>query len=119
MQFAETGFIFSRSLLEKSDGKTLEKNKDYTGTVTKSFKICPKGTEINTVKKAKKAFTAKWSKQSAKMSRKTSVRISGLKVRKTYYVQVRTYMKVDGGAYYSPWSKAGSVKIRCLNMFLF
>ena len=49
----------------------------YSGTKNLTYTINPKGTTIKTPKKAKKAFTAKWSKQSGKMS---SARITGYQV---------------------------------------
>jgi len=112
----------------------------YTGTAQTTFDIVPKGTSISKINKAKKGFTVKWKKQTAKMpknritgyqiryslkssmkSAKTikvkgykasSKKISKLKSRKKYYVQIRTYMKVGGKTYYSGWSKKRSVKTK-------
>ncbi|MCD7883677.1 MAG: fibronectin type III domain-containing protein, partial [Lachnospiraceae bacterium] len=42
---------------------------------------------------------------------KTSVKLSGLKKGKTYYVRIRTYKTVNGKAYYSAWSSKKTVKI--------
>lgn len=109
----------------------------YGSSVKVKFTINPKGATIKAPKKAKKSFTAKWSKQSSKMStkrisgyevqysmsskftsgvkskkvkgyKKTSVKIKGLKAKKTYYVRVRTYL----GSYKSAWSKTRSVKTK-------
>ncbi len=113
---------------------------DYAGTKTLSFKINPKGTSISTLTAAKKGFTAKWKKQTAKMASTritgyevrystyssfksystklvkgysvTSKKISGLKSNKTYYVKVRTYKTVNGQKYYSPWSTVKKVKTK-------
>ena len=102
-----------------------------------SFTINPKGTNLSKVSKGKKSFTVKWKKQSAKMSSsritgyqvrystsssmasakvvtvkgysKTSKKISRLKAKKKYYVQVRTYKTVSGKKYYSGWSSKKSV----------
>jgi hypothetical protein len=41
-----------------------------------------------------------------------SKKITGLKAKKTYYVRIRTYKKVDGKTYYSSWSKASKVKTK-------
>lgn len=108
---------------------------------TKSFKINPKGTSLKTLKKEKKAFTATWTKQAAKMSTSritgyqimcatnkaftkgkktvtvkgyatTSKKIKKLKKKKTYYVKIRTYKKVGKITYYSPWSKVKTVKTK-------
>lgn len=111
-----------------------------TGTKTLYYKINPKGTSISKLTKAKKAFTVKWKKQSAKMSSstitgyqicystsssfktsktvsvkgysKTSKKISSLKAGKKYYVKIRTYKIVSGTKYYSPWSKVKTVKTK-------
>ena len=113
---------------------------DYTGTVVKSFKINPKGTTLNKPVRLKKGFTARWAKQTAGMSAKRitgyqiryslkknmagaklrtvkgcakgSVTVKKLKAKKTYYIQVRTYMKTGGKTYYSPWSAKKSVKTK-------
>ena len=113
----------------------------YTGAITKSFKINPKGTSIKKLKKAKKAVTVKWAKQLIKMSKsritgyqiqlatnskftkgkktvtvkgykKVSKKVTKLKGKKKYYVRVRTYKTVSGVKYYSPWSKIKTVKTR-------
>ena len=113
----------------------------FTGTKKLTFKVIPKGTKITDLKASKKAFTVKWKKQSSKMSKNrigyyqiqyarnskftsgkktvtvkgykaTSKKIKGLKKGKTYYVRVRTYMKVDGKKYYSKWSAAKKVKTK-------
>lgn len=108
---------------------------------TKEFKIVPRGSSVKKLKSAKKAFTVKWAKQSAKMSisritgyqiqratnskftksvktvtvkgyKNTSKKIKKLKAKKTYYVRVRTYLKTGGKTYYSKWSKAKKVKTK-------
>ena len=112
----------------------------YTGSKTLTYVINPKGAGIKKPAAAKKAFTAKWSKQSAKMNKacitgyqvqyslksnfksaktvtikgytKTSKKISKLKAKKTYYVRVRTYMKSGKTTFYSTWSKAKGVKTK-------
>ena len=112
----------------------------YKGKYTKTFTILPKATKMSSVKAAKKAFTAKWAKQSVqttgyqvqystsknfKKSVKTatisknktvSKTVKKLKAKKTYYVRVRTYktVKVNGKSVklYSGWSSAKSVKTK-------
>ena len=112
----------------------------YSGSMDEYFNINPKGTSISKVSGAKKAFTVKWKKQSKKMAKskikgyqirystsskmtkvkiknvkgykKTSMKITRLKAKKKYYVQVRTYMIVNGKSYYSAWSKVKSVKTK-------
>ena len=113
---------------------------NYAGEGTASYTISPKGTSVAKLKKAKKGFTVKWKKQTAKMSssritgyqvqyslkknfkgaktktikgyKKSSKKIGKLKKKKKYYVRVRTYMKVGGATYYSPWSAAKKVKTK-------
>ena len=160
--FAYNGSVRTPAVTVKgSDGRTLVEGEDYTvtyadgrrnvgtykvtvkghnfyeGTITKTFKINPKGTTIKAPAKLKKGFTARWSKQSAKMGTtritgyqvrysakasmtgakiktvkgyaKTSVKVKGLKAKKKYYVQVRTYKVVNGVKYYSAWSARKAV----------
>ncbi len=147
------------------DGKTLKEGVDYTiggysnnvkvgkasfvvtgigqyiGTATGTFNVVPKGTKVKSLKKAKKAFTVKWTRQSGKMNKaritgyqiqystssdftsgnktvtvkgykKTSKKVSKLKAKKSYYVRIRTYLKTGGVTYYSPWSPAKTVKTK-------
>ena len=61
---------------------------DYTGKITKTFKINPKGTSIAKLKKAKKAVAVKWKRQSKKMSKS---RITG------YQIQLATNKKFTKG----------------------
>ena len=120
---------------------TFNKNSaDYEGKIDTTFKINPKGTTISSLAKVKKGFTVKWKKQTGKMAKtritgyqyrystsskmtnatiktvkgygKTSAKKTGLKAKKTYYVQVRTYKTVKGVKYYSPWSKYKKVKTK-------
>ena len=84
-----------------------------SGTITKTFRINPKGTSLSKLSAARKAVTVKWKKQAARMSksrisgyqiqystsskfsnakirtvkgyRNTSKRISSLKAKKKYY----------------------------------
>ena len=110
----------------------------YTGTTKATYKINPKGTSLKKPKKAKKSITVKWKKQVVKMSKsritgyqiqlatdksfsknkrtvtvkgykKVSKKVTKLKGGKKYYIRIRTYKKVNGTNYYSPWSKARTV----------
>ena len=114
---------------------------NFSGSNAATFTIVPKGATIVKPVAAKKAITVKWKKQAAKMSKsrikgyqvqcstnkkfksgvkkktvkgykKTAVKISRLKSKKTYYVRVRTYMKTGGKTYYSNWSKVKAVKVK-------
>jgi len=110
----------------------------YTGSKKASFTINPAGTELKEPAAVGSTFiTVSWEKQSAKMTskritgyqlqygtkksfksaskkkvtgyNKTSKRITGLKSGKKYYVRIRTFMKLNGKTYYSPWSDAQSI----------
>ncbi len=118
---------------------------NYSGSVSKTFQIGPKATGIANPKKAKKAFTAKWKKMTAKMvlangkkanitgyqiqystsstfaKGNKTVTVKGYKktnkkikaaAKTTYYVRVRTYIKVGGKTYYSSWSGKKAVKTK-------
>lgn len=100
----------------------------YANYYVKSFKVG----------KAKKAFTAKWKKQSKANQKKfngyqirystspimsgakyttagknsTSKKIKGLAKKTKYYVQVRTYTKYGGKNFYSEWSLPKAVKTK-------
>lgn len=116
------------------------KGDKYSGSKYTYLYINPKGTSISKVYGAKKAFTIKWKKQSAKMAtstitgyqirystsskmtsaktktvkgyKYTSKKITKLSAKKKYYVQVRTYETVSGKTYYSSWSSAKSVRTK-------
>ena len=116
------------------------KDDKYIGSKFAYFNINPKGTSISKLYRAKKAFTVKWKKQSAKMAtstingyqirystsskmtnakykivkgyKYTSKKMTKLKAKKKYYVQVRTYKTVSGKNYYSSWSSIKSVKTK-------
>ncbi len=113
----------------------------YRFSLSRTFKILPKGTKISKLSRARKAAGVRWKKQAARMSssritgyqiqaatdagftkdkktvtvsgyKKTYKKIKGLKAKKKYYVRVRTYKTVNGTKYYSAWSKARTVKTR-------
>ena len=105
---------------------------NYSGSVSKTYFIVPKGTSIKSLKAGSKKFTVKWTKQATQTtgyqiqystnSKFTKVKtvtitknstvskaISKLAGRKKYYVRIRTYRTVTGRKYYSSWSKTKSV----------
>ena len=113
---------------------TLKGKGNYTGTVSKTFKICPNKTTLKSAKSPKtkqlkvtyskvsgvtgyqikystsKKFTKKTTKTvNAKGTSKT---ISKLKKGKVYYVKVRTYKTVGGTKYFSGYSKTKKVTIK-------
>lgn len=117
-------------------GVTITFKNHYTGKITKTFNINPKGTKISKVKGAKKKATVKWKKQTkytkgyqvqystsknfksgvktktVNGSKKTSLTLKKLKSKKTYYVRIRTFQKVSGGKCYSSWSSVKKVKVK-------
>lgn len=119
----------------KATVKITGKGSHYTGTITKTFTIIPKGTSISKLTKKLKGFTVKWKKQTTQTtgyqiqystnknfkSAKTKTikkpktiiaSVSKLKRKKVYYVRIRTYRKVSGKNYYSKWSKIKKVKTK-------
>ena len=107
---------------------------DFTGKVSKTFKICPKKTAIKKVTSPKtKQLKVTYSKvsgvtgyqvtysTSSKFTKKTtkSVNVSGtsktiskLTKGKTYYVKVRTYKTVSGTKYYSGYTAVKKIKVK-------
>ena len=93
----------------------------------------PSTTTIRSFTRARRAFTVRWTKKSysgyqIRYSLKSSMasskvvtvanastvskKVTGLKSRKRYYVQIRTYKVVNGRKYYSVWSTRKSVRVR-------
>ena len=113
---------------------------DFKGTVTKTFRVVPKGTTIKAVAAGKGTIKVTWKKQTEKMkisgvngyqlqySRKASFEnakvvtvkgqtsisktIKGLASGKKYYVRIRTYKAVGGVKYYSGWSSAKTIMVK-------
>jgi hypothetical protein len=106
---------------------TIKGKGNYTGTIKKSFKINPAATVLRSITARSKGFIVKWAKKTAQTTGyqirystssnmasaktvtitkngTTSKRINGLKSRRKYYVQIRTYKTVSGTKYYSSWS---------------
>ncbi|MGN0529181.1 MAG: leucine-rich repeat protein [Eubacterium sp.] len=109
---------------------------NYSGTVTKTFKIVPKGTSVTSVESKKPGqLTVKWKKQSSnttgyvvrisknsdlsnaasytiKNKSTTSKTITGLADGTKYYVQVCTYKTVNKKSYDSSWSSSKSATVK-------
>lgn len=114
---------------------TIKLKGNYTGTLTRTFKIIPKGTTISGKIVAKsEGFTVKWKRQpksttgyqiqistkkkftkkttmtkTVKKNSVTKLTVKKLKPKKKYYLKIRTYKNVKGNKYYSNWSKAKTV----------
>ena len=111
---------------------TIKGKGNYTGTITRTFKINPKPTAISKLTRGTRKFTVKWKKQPSQTSGyqiqyssrkdfktqkivqvtgagKTSRTISRLIGKHKYYVRIRTYKNINGTKYYSTWSAAKTV----------
>ena len=114
---------------------------NYKGTVKNTYRIRPLGSAIKKLTPGQGSVTIKWNKRLTKMSGSrirgyqiaisTSKSFTSATTRKikykgyetnektigklvpgnTYYVRIRTYIKVDGKTYYSFWSKYKKVTI--------
>lgn len=118
---------------------TVTGKNNYTGTLTATFKIIPKGTTLSKVTAKKKAFAVKWKKQTkqttgyqiqyatdknfkkaknitVKKNKTVSATVKKLKANKKYYVRIRTYktVKINGKTtkLYSDWSKSKMIKTK-------
>lgn len=114
---------------------TVKLKGNYTGTLSKTFQIIPRATNLSSVKAASKGFTVKWKKQtgqitgcqiqystSSKMKSAKTIRVigasktsytkKGLIAKKNYYIRIRTYRTVSGKNYYSNWSAIKRVKTK-------
>ena len=116
--------------------KITSKNVNFAkGSTIKKMVINPKTITFKSLVAGSKAFTANWTKRTeqttgfqiryAKTSamkspvtkkvtstKTTKLKVTGLKARTNYYVQIRTYKTVSGTTYYSAWSTAKAVKTK-------
>ncbi len=107
-----------------------------TQTAMKTYRIRVKPTKIKKLMRGKRQFTVKWKKQKSryvtgyqiryslkqdmkgskkktvKKYKRTRLTVKKLKAKRVYYVQIRTYKKVNGKRYYSKWSEPKKVKTR-------
>lgn len=111
---------------------TASETEHYKKTVKKNtITVTPAVTNIKSVRSySRRSFTATWNRDkiadayqiqystspnfsNAKIttvgSRTTSKTISKLQTKKKYYVRLRTYKKVSGVKYYSPWSATSTI----------
>jgi len=109
----------------------------YTGSITRTFKIIPKGCSLKSLKSKKGSgkCTVTWKKgpkycngykirystdpnfansksKTIKGRNRTSITLTKLTKGATYYVQVRTYKTVNKTKYNSKWSKVRSIAIK-------
>lgn len=108
---------------------------NYSGNVSKTYTINPKGTRLSSVSAKSKGFTVKWRRQTSQTrgyqiqyslyrnfkkastktitsNRTTAKTYTRLKAGKKYYVRIRTYKTVSGKKYYSSWSGAKAVRTK-------
>ena len=110
---------------------TIKGKGNYSGTITKTFKINPAKQEIQKLTAKSKAFFVDWAQkgsatgyeiQYATNSKFTSAKkvtitnnktdkttISKLSGNKKYYVRIRSYTTIKGTKYYGAWSASKSV----------
>ena len=106
---------------------------NYSGSISKTFKIIPKSTSIKSITSDYNKITVKWKAQKKQTTKyqieyalnssfknskkvkvalsKTSYTIKNLTPYKTYYVRIRTYKTSGSKTYYSKWSKKKSVYV--------
>ena len=97
-----------------------------SGTISRTFRIVPKGTTLSKISASNRTVSVKWKKQTKSVTgyeiqystsksftkkttqtvtvsgaKKTKTTVSGLKSGKKYYVRVRTYKVANGKKYYS------------------
>lgn len=109
---------------------------NYKGTKKLAYQIKPKGVSLKKITSGSKKFKVKWNKNTTQTTgyqiqyaidktfysdeqkvrigsnKTTSKTIKGLDAKKTYYVRIRTYKKINGKKIYSGWSKALKVKTK-------
>ncbi len=108
---------------------------EYSGKKTLSYVINPKVAKLATLTKGNKQITVKWIQQTAQVTGyeirystkasmagaktklvtkagTTSLKLTGLKAKTKYYVQIRTYKTVKGVKYYSVWSAKKTMKTK-------
>lgn len=111
----------------------------YSGSVSKSYSVVPKGTAVKSVKSQMQGFKVTWKKQTkqttgyqvqyatnkqfkgatvktVKGNKNTSKTITGLANYKTYYVRARAFKEVKSGnkkvKIYSGWAQYKTVKTK-------
>ena len=115
---------------------TVKGKGNYTGSLSKSFKILPKATGISNLAPGKRSFAVQWKKQANQTNgyiiqystdknfkknvknkkimkvNTTKATISDLSGNKTYYVRICTFKLVNNKTYSSAWSKSKTVKTK-------
>ena len=106
---------------------------NYSGSVTKTFKILPPKTSLKSLTAQSKGFTVNWTKQATQttgyqimystsssfasnnktvtISKNSTVthKVTKLIAKKKYYVKIRTYKTVGSTKYYSTWSAVKNI----------
>ena len=108
----------------------------YSGTQKLTYYIIPKGVTLKSLSAAKKALTAKWTKNATQTTgyqilvatdknftknkkavkvknvKTLTKKITGLKAKTKYWVAVRTYKTVGKVTIYSAWSNIKTIKTK-------
>ena len=104
------------------------------GSGTAKDPFAPKGTRLTKLKAGRKQIQVKWKKCKkitgyqiaysltrdfavwedviVRNPKKTSVTLKGLKKKRTYYVRIRTYKRLNGHRHWSPWSACKKIKTK-------
>lgn len=132
---SEYTVTYNKPITGVGDYKIIIKFKNgYKGTLTQNLRVIPMYPDVTSVKAGKKKMDLKWSYynkeadgcqiqysqdknlkknvKTIKTKKITSKKITKLKVKKKYYVRMRTYKKVKGKTYVSSWTKVRAVKIK-------
>lgn len=130
-------YVVKRPAGLKNIGKysfTITLKGKYSGTMKKTLVIAPQATKIKKLSRGKKSFTAKWKKTkqtsgylirystspymkkaktvNVKSGKKVSKKVTKLKKKKTYYVEVFPYKVVKGKKCVCPVSDTKKVKTK-------
>lgn len=126
---ANVDLTYAKGRVKPGAYKVTVKGKgNYTGTITKTFKVKIKPTKVKKVTAGSKKMTVSWNKvdkkfitgyeirysKSASMNNAKTVKIAKaattqkvinkLPAKQKYYVQIRTYKNINGKIYSSAWS---------------
>ena len=112
------------------------KGSKYSGKLTKTYNIIPKGTALKSLVAGKKTLKVTWAKQRTqtngyliryspdknfksgvkslliKSNNTSAYTLKNLASKRVLYVQIRTYKTVGGKKYYSVWSKTASKVVK-------
>lgn len=91
---------------------TKAKIKSAKNIKTRKIKLKLSGRGVCTGYKIQYGFKKNFKGAKTVTNKSGTVTLKKLKVKKTYYIRVRTYKKISGKTYYGKWSSRKSVKIK-------